>query len=1028
MTTRRLEERFERFRRDGDARALAEVFDETAPELLRLARHFARRGEAEDLVQATFLLAIEKRASFDASRPLLPWLTGILVRQAASARRALAREVDPARLDERANPDPQALAEARELSEALGAALAELSAADREVLIPLLFDGRRAVEIARVLGRRPEAVHMRVHRGLARLRRLLPASLAVALSNVARPDGLARVRAAVLQHAQRELGLAAGAAVPLSVLGIALSLKKLGLAAAALVVVLVAVRFVSGFLAGAGEDAASPLAVAAPPEVQELRAGDAVSRATRSPDAPANARVPLAVAASQLEIEVVRADGEPAKGAPVALVRADGPVAEAELDEHGRAIFAPGSGAGDLIVRAKGAFPHRARVSLAEARVRVELPRGEELSGRLLERDGSPAAGVELLLTTTFGIPGLDEVLLREADMLNADWPELAARAVTGGDGSFCFLGLPEGWNGELEMLGNRNLVEGGAPTASNRRWFDASVTGLVLTSALRPRLTGRVVEAGSRRPLADHKLEARVGASDGGSCSYCELTDVSGRFELWLAGDRKVVSFQLVSVEDSSGRSSDEPVEVIRWEEARDVRDLGDLEVAFEPARPLEFAVRDGGGRPIPDARVVLEPGRVEECDSAGIARFAAVPWSATCAGAAASGYSVAWVEFGAASASPVEVVLGPTNALTVVLPDDVDPTSVRLAVSSRSPLFGGRDLLMYRRWGRGESGHCLGAREDSGGKPLRTTFSFAEDGGLVLEGLEERVPFRLEVESLSDRVVFGLDCEPMGAEERRLVRVELLSDPLAGVWTVRGRVIDERGRGVAGARVRGELRTGLDGRFSLRTRDDDGPSRLLVVKRGFAPGVLDLESKSACEVEVVLARGRDLELRVVDASGRVVEDAIVFTEIEGEQVVAQRDVGGRQFLHDLPAHPILVSTELSGRLYSILAESSERTATIEVPVHGRVEVAWSLPDGVSDCGRLKLFLRLPGAETPEQVVELSPARVEYVFRNVLPGEYELVLEHRSSVDEASREWLAVRGPVRIRVEPGETQHVELR
>lgn len=1022
METHSLEERFERFRRDGDARALAEVFDETASELLRLARHFARRGEAEDLVQATFLLAIEKRASFDASRPLMPWLTGILVRQAASARRTDGRELDPARLDERANPGPHAAAEARELSEALGAALAQLSPTDREVLIPLLFDGRRAVEIARELGRRPAAVHMRVHRGLARLRRLLPASLAVAMSNVARPDGLARVRAAVLQHAQRELGLAPVAVVPFTVLGVALSLQRVGLAVAALVVALVAVRGASGFLAGAGEDAASPLAVAQPPRAQELRAGETVSRATRSIDAPTNARVAIEVAPSELEIEVVRAGGEPVAGAHVALVRADGPVAEAELDEHGRATFAPGPGEGDLIVRAKGAFPHRACVSLAGARVRVELPRGEELSGRLLERDGSPAAGVELWLSTVYGIPGLDEALLREAGMLNADWPELVARAVTGDDGSFCFLGLPEGWRGELEIA-NRNFVEG-APTASNRRWFDASVTGLVLRSAPYPRLTGRLVDAGTRRPLADHALDARAGTRDGESCSFRGYTDGAGRFEIPLPGN--TVSFQLVSVKDSSGRSSEGPVEVIRWEDVRDVRDLGDIGVAFEPARPLEFAVRDGSGRPIPGAKVALGPARNDECDSDGIVRFAAVPWSATCAGVAASGHSVAWVEFDAASPSPIEVVLGPTNALTVALPDDVDPTSVWLAVSSRTPLFGGVDLR-YRGWARGEIGHCLGASEDSGGEPLREEFSFAEDGRLVLEGIEERVPFRLEVVSRSERILFGLDCAPMGAEERRLVNVELVSDPLAGVRTVRGRVIDERGRGVAEARIGQELRTDVDGRFSLLCTDDDGPSRLVVVKRGFAPGVLELEPEPASEVEVVLARGRDLELRVVDASGRVVEDALVSTEIEGQEFVARRDVGGRQFLLDLPARPILVSTELSNRRYSIRVEASERTATIEVPVHGRVEVAWSLPDGVPDGGRLWLH-RLPGAEVPEQVVELSRSRVAHVFRHVLPGEYELVLEHRDSVDKASRERVAVRGPVRIRVEPGETQHVELR
>ena len=53
------------------------------PRLLRMALHLGRDpGDAEDLVQATFLTAIEKAATYDASRPLLPWLTGILIRHA----------------------------------------------------------------------------------------------------------------------------------------------------------------------------------------------------------------------------------------------------------------------------------------------------------------------------------------------------------------------------------------------------------------------------------------------------------------------------------------------------------------------------------------------------------------------------------------------------------------------------------------------------------------------------------------------------------------------------------------------------------------------------------------------------------------------------------------------------------------------------------------------------------------------------------------------------------------------------------
>src|SRR6202008_2995852 len=99
MSERGLEQLFLRYRQRGDAAALGEVFDRTAPELLKLAMHLVRdASEAEDVLQATFLAAIKRADSFDASRPLTPWLTGILARQAGLARRRARRVVEEDRL------------------------------------------------------------------------------------------------------------------------------------------------------------------------------------------------------------------------------------------------------------------------------------------------------------------------------------------------------------------------------------------------------------------------------------------------------------------------------------------------------------------------------------------------------------------------------------------------------------------------------------------------------------------------------------------------------------------------------------------------------------------------------------------------------------------------------------------------------------------------------------------------------------------------------------------------------------------
>lgn len=123
---------FAKYRRRRDPRLLARVFDRTAPALWRVARHVGGRpDEADDLVQQTFLIAIEHADAWDAARGLFPWLVGILSNQARLARRAGRRAIDPARLREGAIETPAAAAEGRELHDAIATAVAELGDACR---------------------------------------------------------------------------------------------------------------------------------------------------------------------------------------------------------------------------------------------------------------------------------------------------------------------------------------------------------------------------------------------------------------------------------------------------------------------------------------------------------------------------------------------------------------------------------------------------------------------------------------------------------------------------------------------------------------------------------------------------------------------------------------------------------------------------------------------------------------------------------------------------------------------------------
>ncbi|MBL9077576.1 MAG: hypothetical protein JNL08_08740 [Planctomycetes bacterium] len=65
---------FRRFCRDGDPQALAAVFAAMAPWLTRRAMRIVRDpARALDLVQASFVTAIENRHRFDAAGQARPW-------------------------------------------------------------------------------------------------------------------------------------------------------------------------------------------------------------------------------------------------------------------------------------------------------------------------------------------------------------------------------------------------------------------------------------------------------------------------------------------------------------------------------------------------------------------------------------------------------------------------------------------------------------------------------------------------------------------------------------------------------------------------------------------------------------------------------------------------------------------------------------------------------------------------------------------------------------------------------------------
>ncbi|MCA8942394.1 MAG: sigma-70 family RNA polymerase sigma factor, partial [Planctomycetes bacterium] len=249
-----LEDLYRRFRAHRDANALAEIFDRTASELLLVAVHLVGdRAEAEDLLQGTFVALIEHADAYDPTRPLKPWIVGILANRAKMAirRRKRTQPGEPGEpFDERLGTNPVTAAEANETSERVLHALEGLPSQYRHVLVLHLVHGLGGTQIAHSLDKPPATVRTQIKRGLEMLRSALPATLAAPLALLATEGrGLAAVRSEVVAHADHVLASATPAAgavlATATATGGILVMKKLIAAAVAAIVAFGAWQLVS---------------------------------------------------------------------------------------------------------------------------------------------------------------------------------------------------------------------------------------------------------------------------------------------------------------------------------------------------------------------------------------------------------------------------------------------------------------------------------------------------------------------------------------------------------------------------------------------------------------------------------------------------------------------------------------------------------------------------------------------------------------------------------------------------------------
>lgn len=159
--------------------AVDRAYREHAQDLYRLAFGILRDGDAAvDATQAAFARAYERWGQYDSSRPLLPWLHGIVAHEALDAlRRRRVRWITAAAMPDREpsggrSPGTDLASEVAERA-TIDAGLAQLKPIARAAVLLRHLYGYDYAEIGRLLGTSPGNVGSLLSRAHAQLREVL---------------------------------------------------------------------------------------------------------------------------------------------------------------------------------------------------------------------------------------------------------------------------------------------------------------------------------------------------------------------------------------------------------------------------------------------------------------------------------------------------------------------------------------------------------------------------------------------------------------------------------------------------------------------------------------------------------------------------------------------------------------------------------------------------------------------------------------------------------------------------------------
>ena len=154
--------------RAGDEAAYRRFLTEAAARLRGFAeRRIGREAEVEDIVQQCLIALHDKRHTLDPGRPVGPWMYAIARHKLADWLRQRRRRAASVQLEE------LAVAPESHVARDVGALLGHLPDAQAEAIRLTHLEGLTMRDASARTGASVSALKLRVHRGMARLRRLV---------------------------------------------------------------------------------------------------------------------------------------------------------------------------------------------------------------------------------------------------------------------------------------------------------------------------------------------------------------------------------------------------------------------------------------------------------------------------------------------------------------------------------------------------------------------------------------------------------------------------------------------------------------------------------------------------------------------------------------------------------------------------------------------------------------------------------------------------------------------------------------